>query len=57
MAAFSDFAQYPQFGATFAGNAARIVAALGRRIPPYFLADLTSTFDPEVAKCVRTPGR
>ena len=30
MAAFSDFAQYPQFGATFAGNAARIVAALGK---------------------------
>jgi glyoxylase-like metal-dependent hydrolase (beta-lactamase superfamily II) len=28
MAAFGDFAQYPQFGATFAGNAARIVAAL-----------------------------
>ncbi len=31
MAAFADFAQYPQFGATIAGNAARIVAALGKQ--------------------------
>ena len=28
---FSDFAQYPQFGATFAGNAARVVAEIGER--------------------------